>query len=271
MIAAFFDFDGTLYTGHIWQDLARYLRNARRHRFWLAVYIARNMIPWPLYKLGIVSQTALYGAWGETMGWLLRGWTVAEGQALFEQLTDEQIVPNLRPDVLALLDQHQAEGHLVALVSGTFAPWLEIVAQRLNVPHAIGTPLQVRDGHYTGRIVKPLCQGPGKPRRIQAYLREHGLEVDWPASFAYGDSGTDLLLMQQAGHPVAVYPDGALLAHAQSEGWAVLKEKEALWDFHGQSIGLPNLLGVWRKEPEQVRESDTSTMQTPRDPKRNEA
>jgi hypothetical protein len=35
---------------------------------------------------------------------------------------------------------------------------------------------------------------------------------------------------------------------------------------HGQSIGLPNLLGVWRKEPEQVRESDTSTMQTPRDP-----
>jgi hypothetical protein len=35
---------------------------------------------------------------------------------------------------------------------------------------------------------------------------------------------------------------------------------------HGQSIGLPNLLGVWRKEPEQVRESDTSTIQTPRDP-----
>ena len=34
----------------------------------------------------------------------------------------------------------------------------------------------------------------------------------------------------------------------------------------GQGIGLPNLLGVWRKEPEQVRESDVSTLQTPRDP-----
>ena len=43
-----------------------------------------------------------------------------------------------------------------------------------------------------------------------------------------------------------------------------------IWLFgilHGWGIGLPNLLGVARKEPEQVRDSDTVTMQTPRDPK----
>jgi putative phosphoserine phosphatase/1-acylglycerol-3-phosphate O-acyltransferase len=226
VIAAFFDFDGTLYTGHIWQDLAQHHRAARRHRLWLAAYVGRNMAPWPLYKLGLLSQTAFYGAWGETMGWLLRGWTVGEGQALFEQMTDEQILPDLRPDTLAHLRQHQLDGHLVAIVSGTFAPWLEIVAQRLDVPHAIGTPLQVRDGYYTGRIVKPLCQGPGKPVRVEAYLAECGLEVDWPASFAYADSGTDLALLNRVGHPVAVYPDEVLLAHARSQGWPVLdKEK----------------------------------------------
>jgi HAD superfamily hydrolase (TIGR01490 family) len=222
VIAAFFDFDGTLYTGHIWQDLARHHRAAKRQRLWLAAYVVRNMIPWPLYKLGLLSQTAFYGVWGETMGWLLRGWTVGQAQALFEQLTVKQILPNLHADVLARLRQHQADGHLVALVSGTFAPWLDVVACHLEVPHAIGTPLEMRDGRYTGRIVKPLCQGPGKPSRIQSYLGQHGLVVDWPASFAYADSGTDLLLMSRVGYPVAVYPDEALLAQARSRGWPVM-------------------------------------------------
>jgi HAD superfamily hydrolase (TIGR01490 family) len=226
VIAAFFDFDGTLYSGHIWQDLAQHHRASRRQLVWLAIYVARNMIPWPLYKLGLLSQVSFYGAWGETMGWLLRGWTVEEAQSLFERLTVTQIVPNLHSDVLARLRRHRAEGHLVALVSGTFAPWLEVVAHHLGVPHAIGTPLETRDGHYTGRIIKPLCQGPGKPSRVRAYLAGHGLEVDWPASFAYADSGTDLLLMEQVGHPVAVYPDDALLAHARTEGWPVVGKEE---------------------------------------------
>jgi HAD superfamily hydrolase (TIGR01490 family) len=226
VIAAFFDFDGTLYTGHIWQDLARHHRTARRQLFWLAAYVARNMALWPLYKLGLLGQTTFYGAWGETMGWLLRGWTVKEAQALFEELTAVQILPNLHGDVLARVRQHQAEGHLVALVSGTFAPWLEVVARRLELPHAIGTPLEMHDGRYTGRIVKPLCQGPGKLSRVQAYLAEHEFVVDWPASFAYADSGTDLLLMDRVGHPVAVYPDEVLLAHARSQGWTVLGQEE---------------------------------------------
>jgi HAD superfamily hydrolase (TIGR01490 family) len=226
MIAAFFDFDGTLYTGHIWQDLGRHHRRARRHRLWLVAYVARCMAPWPLYKLGLMSQISFYGIWGETMGWLLRGWTVSEAQRLFEQLAGEQIMPNLRSEMLAQLQEHKAAGHLVALVSGTFAPLLEIVAQRLEIPHAIGTPLVVRDGRYTGRIVKPLCQGYGKPSRVQAYLAGQGLTVDWPASFAYADSGTDLPLMSQVGQPVAVYPDKALLAHARSQGWSILDGPE---------------------------------------------
>jgi putative phosphoserine phosphatase/1-acylglycerol-3-phosphate O-acyltransferase len=224
MIAAFFDFDGTLYTGHIWQDLVRHHRAARRQRRWVVAYVARNMVPAPLYRLGLMSQEAFYRQWGETMGWLLRGWTVGEAQALFERLTREQIVPNVRDDVLAVVRQHQERGHLVALVSATFAPWLETVARQLAIPHAIGTPLEMRDGRYTGRIVAPLCQGPGKPKRTRDYLDQRGLEVDWAESFGYADSGTDLDLLAEVGHPTAVYPDEVLLAHARAEGWPVLGE-----------------------------------------------
>jgi len=224
VIAALFDFDGTLYTGHIWQDLVRHLRATRRHRRWVVAYVARNMTPLPLYKLGLMSQETFYRAWGETMSWLIRGWTIAEAQVLFEQLTSEQIMLNLRTDVLALLRQHQEQGHLVALVSGTVAPWLEIAARQLDVAHAIGTPLVERDGCYTGRIVRPLCQGHGKPERVMSYAVENGFEIDWLRSYAYADSGTDLPLLHQVGHPVAVHPDQVLRDQAQAEGWEIMGE-----------------------------------------------
>jgi putative phosphoserine phosphatase/1-acylglycerol-3-phosphate O-acyltransferase len=224
MIAAFFDFDGTLYTGHIWQDLARHHWKARAHRRWVVAYVVRNMAPMPFFRAGWVSQEAYFRKWGETMAWLVRGWTVEDGQALFEQLTDEQIMPNLRADVLSQLGQHQAQGHLVALVSGTFAPWLGTVARRLGVPHAIGTPLHVRDGRYTGRIIPPLCLGEGKSTRVQDYVAERGLDVDWEASFAFADRISDVPLLSKVGWPVAVYPDEELQAKARREGWTITGE-----------------------------------------------
>jgi HAD superfamily hydrolase (TIGR01490 family) len=223
-IAAFFDFDGTLYDGHVWQDLARHHWATKRHRRWVATYVASNMAPWPLYKAGLLSQVRFYRTWGETMGWLVRGWTVEEGESLFERLTDEQVMPNLHDEVVDLVAQHQAQGHLVVLVSGLFAPWLEMVAQRLEIAHAIGTPLEVRDGRYTGRTVRPLCQGSGKLKRVDGYLVDHGLAVDWGLSFAYADSGPDVALLSRVGRPVVVFPDEVLAARAQAEGWPVLGE-----------------------------------------------
>jgi HAD superfamily hydrolase (TIGR01490 family) len=227
MIAALFDFDGTLYTGHIWQDLVRHHWDARRNRRWVVAYIARNMAPLPLYKIGLQSEAHYFSTWARTMAWLLRGWTVAEGHDLFERLTAELIVPNLRADALDRLHQHQSQGHLVALVSGTFEPWLETVARRLAVPHAIGTPLEVRDGSYTGRIIPPLCQGGGKPERTRTYLNALGLEINWTASYAYADRMTDWPLLSQVGHPVAVYPDEALAAYSTAQGWPILGEVNA--------------------------------------------
>jgi HAD superfamily hydrolase (TIGR01490 family) len=155
---------------------------------------------------------------------LLRDWSLDHGLALFERLTDQQIMPSLRGEVVTLLRQHQEQGHLVALVSGTFAPWLEVIAGRLGVAHSVGTPLEVRDGRYTGGILRPFCQGAGKTQRVRTYLAEQGLEVDWAASFAYADSGTDLPLLKAVGSPIAVCPDKILLAHSQAQGWPIIGE-----------------------------------------------
>jgi len=188
----------------------------------VAAYLIWNMALFPVYKLGLLSKRTYFRVWGQTMGWLLRGWSLVEAQVLFEVLTEEQVVPNVRADILERLHEHRDQGHLVALVSGTFAPFLEVIAHRLGVQHAIGTPLEVRDGRYTGHIVPPLCQSEGKPQRAQAYLAEQNVEIDWAASFAYADRDTDIPLLGLVGQPVAVYPDEMLLAHARDNDWPVI-------------------------------------------------
>ncbi|MEE8391507.1 MAG: hypothetical protein V3S14_12030 [Anaerolineae bacterium] len=63
----------------------------------------------------------------------------------------------------------------------------------------------------------------------------------------------------------AVYADKAPFGNGAT-GVTVRPVFGLFGTLRGQGIGVPNLLGVQRKEPEQVRESDTSSTQTPRDP-----
>ena len=45
---------------------------------------------------------------------------------------------------------------------------------------------------------------------MREWLKERGLEADFDASFAYGDSKSDLPLLRLCGHPVLVNPKRAL-------------------------------------------------------------
>ena len=209
MIAALFDFDGTLYTGHVWQDLVGHHWRAGQHRRWVAAYLVRNLLPLPLYKLGAQSEEAYFHAWSRTMGWLLRGWSVEEADRLFARLTEQEILPNLRQDILERLRQHQASGHLVALVSGTFAPWLEQIAHELGIGHAVGTQLEVRDGRYTGRVVPPVCQSGGKPQRVRI-VGQKELTVDLVDLVRFRPLH---VLLGEPVDPVLLDGDGILVRH----------------------------------------------------------
>jgi phosphoserine phosphatase len=51
--------------------------------------------------------------------------------------------------------------------------------------------------------------------------RARALGVDLAASYAYGDSLSDLPMLEEVGTPVAVNPDSALRALARKRGWAI--------------------------------------------------
>lgn len=219
-IAAIFDLDGTLYTGHVGRGIELHHRTHKVNRFLFYFYMFTHLPLWPLQRLGIVSEAATRGLWGRHLGWTVRGFTRQEARAAFGWIAHEYVLPRVRPDILAQLHDHQAAGHRVILVSGTFSPLLAEIGSQLGVEETVGTPLVLSSGRYTGASERPVCQGVGKVLRLESYLGDEE-NILWHQSYAYADSITDLPLMELVGHPVAVYPDGRLTAHAMRVGWEI--------------------------------------------------
>lgn len=224
--AAIFDLDGTLFTGNVWRGLSRYLRRRHRNRRWLYGFLATHIPLGFLYQLHLMGGGEMRLIWSRHMSWMLRGMSVTEGARVFTWVADEYVMPLLRPGVVALLREHQAQGERTILLSGAPQPLLEIIGEQLGMEVAIGTQPEQRDGRYTGRMLEPICQGEGKAARLRAYLAGEDSDIDLSACSAYADSIFDLPVLEMVGHPVAVYPDEELAAVAVQRGWSVYGRSE---------------------------------------------
>lgn len=223
MIAAFFDLDGTLCAEHVWQAFNKYFTEHRRRRLLVKAFLATHLSLWPLHRLGLLSRKRFFRLWIKNMPWLLVGLRPEEGQEIFRWVTDQALIPSLRLDVAEVFRQHQADDHQVILVSGAFEELLACFGERLGVQHVVGTRLELKNGRYSGRAVKP-CFGPDKVTLLTELLAKRGLEVDFSQSFSYGDGIFDVPVLELVGNPVAVYPDSQLRDYASQRGWQIIGE-----------------------------------------------
>jgi HAD superfamily hydrolase (TIGR01490 family) len=117
-------------------------------------------------------------------------------------------------EVVRRLERHQAAGHVVALVSGSFRPCLEPVAEDFKVATVLCTELAVDDGGLlTGDIVRPMI-GEAKRDAARELMTRTGARPE--DCYAYGDHASDLPLLGCVGHPAAVGEDPVLLAEVRS-------------------------------------------------------
>lgn len=221
MIGAFFDVDGTLYTANMSRGLAQYV--AERGGKWrVRWYLARNLPYYYLRQLGLMSEEDFRKPWVQSLGWLIQGWRVEQGDAAFHWIAEQYIQPTAQPDVIARLREHIAQGHLTLLVSAMFTPTLKILGDALGVTDVIGTNIELVDGRFTGRVLPPICTGAAKEHLVREWIHARGIALDWKASYAYADSISDVKFLEMVGHPVAVNPDPRLAAHARAKGWEIL-------------------------------------------------
>lgn len=220
--AVFIDLDGTLCDQYLWQALFAHHRKNQFNRGIMYAFIAFHTPLWLLYETHLLSQDFFYRQHGTNLAWLLRGVSIQRSEEIWDWVIENQIIPHLRPEMLAAIEDHQNQSHRVILNSGSFAPLLDELTLRLGFERAIATPLVIKDGQYTGKIVPPLNIGQGKVERLIQFLDGSGKEIDLTKSFFYTDSFVDAPVMEMFGHPVAVYPDNELAKLAAAQDWPVV-------------------------------------------------
>ena len=219
-IAALFDVDGTLFTGHVWRGMLDYFEahTGKRavRRFWYA-----HLPAYVLRKLKLISEEQFRGPWGAHLAWLVKGWDQAQLQGLYEFIAREYVTPHRREDTIGMLANHRAQGHVTMLVSTGFTDMVAAIGQTIGAEHAVGCDLEMKESRATGCIVPPVVIGKQKGIAAKAKLVQLVYDVDYAQSFAYADSLTDLGLFEIVGNPRPVYPAADLAEYARAQGWPV--------------------------------------------------
>ena len=158
-----------------------------------------------------------------TRAWRQR--PLAEQQAAQSRFMRECIAPAIRPEAVALVERHRADGDLLAIVTATNEFVTRPIADAFKVETLIAVELE-RDeaGRVTGRIAGTPSFREGKTARVAEWLAGLGHRVqDFERVSVYSDSPNDLALLELATHPVATNPSPALAAIAHERGWPVLQ------------------------------------------------
>jgi HAD superfamily hydrolase (TIGR01490 family) len=222
MIAAIFDADGTLYSAQYGRGLMTYALT-HGHSIRARVYYASIVWVLLLCKVGLADDEKLDRAKISGLARMMRGWSQDQALPALTWVADHYLLATRREAVIRRLETHRSQGHLVVIASGTFLPSLRLLGERLGVNEFVGTRIEVEQDRYTGRIVPPIIKGTDKAEQVKRHLLERGFEVDWDASYAYGDSYSDRHFMTLAGRPVAVHPDAQLRDTALAQKWEVLE------------------------------------------------
>jgi putative phosphoserine phosphatase/1-acylglycerol-3-phosphate O-acyltransferase len=209
-IAAFFDVDRTLLAGFSAAEFIRYGIVSGRMSARGALETAVAIGQFQLGQIGFSSLVAGTSA-------VLRGMPEKEFAEIGEHIFRERLAADVYPEARALVRAHIKAGHTLALVSSATPYQILPLARDLGIRHVLCTRLEVRNGRFTGQILKPTCYGEGKATHARNLAAAHRIDLD--RSYFYSDSHEDLPLLAIVGNPRPTNPDARLREIAVKRGW----------------------------------------------------
>jgi HAD superfamily hydrolase (TIGR01490 family) len=209
--AALFDFDGTLIHGDSLTGLLGFI--LRRHPQAAGELLGLAMAG-SRFVMGQLTRAGLK----ERALAVLKHVPPAQRASFFEAFRQEWLSPRLLAPGLQRIAWHREQGHQLFMVSASVDLYLRPLAANLGFDHLVCT-LAALDP--SPRLVSQNCRGEEKVRRVLEDPSARGLR--WDESWAYGDSLSDLPLLQRCAHPVAVRPRSDLRRHAIRMGWEILQ------------------------------------------------
>lgn len=140
-----------------------------------------------------------------------------------EQYLAQAIAPIILPKARDLIAWHEARGNLTVIITAANSFVSTPIASMFGVRHILASVPESRDGEFTGKIDGIPCFHEGKIIKLEAWLAGRGQALtDFAESYFYGDSQSDVPLMEKVTHPIAVEPDDALAEIARKRNWPII-------------------------------------------------
>jgi HAD superfamily hydrolase (TIGR01490 family) len=209
---AFFDMDKTLIAEN---SASLFMKHRYRKGEIGPLDLLAGLAVYLQYKLGVLDIRSWTGR-------MMSEFRDADEAALEKEAREwfgELVAPTLYPEAERLVREHQAAGHVVAIVSGATRFVVTPLAEQLGIEHMLYTKLESEYGRLTGRVIEPICFEEGKIYWLQQLIESEG--IDLAKSWFYTDSITDRPLLDLVAHPVAVNPDPMLYREAVRRNWPV--------------------------------------------------
>ena len=135
----------------------------------------------------------------------------------------ELVLPTVYLKAKAFIEDLQENDGRVGILTSTCSVLAAPVAEYFRANLLIGTPLEVKDGKFTGGYDGPYAGGPGKVELLSAFA---GAVKIPPADLAYfGDSIYDRFVLDYVGHPYAANPSPELRKLAGQKNWQIISFK----------------------------------------------
>lgn len=123
--------------------------------------------------------------------------------------------------------------HALLAISGSPAPLVQQFAKRYGFEDFAASVYAAVDGIYTGEAVKAHSH---KDTILKRLAKENNLS--FKDSWAVGDSGGDIELLESVEQPIAFNPDRELRETALERGWkVVLERKSQIYELEKQDNG----------------------------------
>ncbi len=136
----------------------------------------------------------------------------------------EKIKPVFLPKGMALVEQHRQQQHELMIITSTNRFLTEPIADMFGIRNLIACEPEMIDGEYTGRATGNAPFAEGKVICFGEWLSNNSRSLH--ESWFYSDSHTDIPLLREVDHAVAVDPDALLLKTAKKENWPVISLRE---------------------------------------------
>ena len=210
---AFFDLDHTITKAISGNELARVAyrkghmtRSALAYAFYLSL----------VYKLNLKDPQKII----DKMVTWVKGIPENTMFDLCFEVFRDVLLPSVYPKARSEIKSHKEKFAKVVILSSALTQICREMAKNLEMDDIICSDLEVKKGYLTGHLHGRLCFGEEKMFRLKKYCEINNTNPS--DAWYYGDSFSDLHVLDSVGNPVCVNPDSKLKKAALKRGWKIL-------------------------------------------------